>query len=295
MTTAHASPSRTVSEPDPLPAIRHAYRMRDEYQRAELRLNNQLKALQRRSGHGSRDSQLAVAGASLEGIGQVSLEPQKHDADPSFDVLGEHLKRHRDELGKERKRWEKNLIALTKELPVWPWAEAIRGVGPLSLGQVIAETGDLALYANPAKVWKRMGLAVFEGKAQRRVTDKALAVVMGYNPRRRKVMFIVADNLVKLNKGIYRELYDERKAYELAQHPEFSKKHIDLRARRYMAKRLLRDLWVEWRRQASVMLTPPRTMLDASIPFLPNVPVPVPPLIPAMEAVHANSTTGRIR
>jgi hypothetical protein len=258
-----------VSEPDPLPALRHAYRMRDEYQRAELRLNAQLKALQRRLGQVGFVTQTTYAEASLEGVGHRSPVTQAFSADPSLDALTAHLAEHRDALGHERKRWEKNIQALAKSLPVWPWVEATRGFGPLSFGQVIAETGDLSLYANPAKVWKRMGLAVIEGRAQRRVTDKALAEAMGFNPRRRRLMYIVADNLVKLNKDGYRSLYDERKLHEVTQHPELSRMHIHRRAGRYMAKRLLRDLWVEWRRQATPTLMPIDSELVASIPLDP--------------------------
>src|SRR5579859_4182360 len=150
MTNVLLSSTTFLSAPDPLPALRHAYRMRDEYQRAELRLNNQLKALQRRLGQGAFDTHAERAEVSLE--------------DGGSNVLTEHLKQHRDELAVERKRWEKNLSVLAKTLEVWPWAQGVRGVGPLSLGQIVAETGDLGLYANPAKVWKRMGLAVFEGR-----------------------------------------------------------------------------------------------------------------------------------
>ena len=46
----------------------------------------------------------------------------------------------------------------------------------------------------------------------------------------------------------YRQVYLDRKAYELARAPEMSDIHAHKRALRYMMKRYLRNLWVAWRR-----------------------------------------------
>ena len=44
---------------------------------------------------------------------------------------------------------------------------------------------------NPSrKVWKRLGLAVFDGRAQRRTRDAEKAVEQGYSPRRRSVSWV---------------------------------------------------------------------------------------------------------
>jgi transposase len=235
--------------PDLLPSLRYAYWNRQQFQQAELRINNQIKAIRRRVGQVVPDTQNDLAhdeGSDHESNDspttfEGALVPELADS-PYPPVLA-HLEKHKTELATERKRWERNLASIAEDHPLWPLVHEIRGIGPLSFGQVIAEIGDFKAYDNPAKVWKRMGLAVIAGRAQRRTTNKEEAVLQGYNPIRRKVMYIVADNLIKLNKGIYRQLYDERKRYESEHHPELTKKHIDLRARRYMTKRLLRDLW----------------------------------------------------
>lgn len=148
----------------------------------------------------------------------------------------------------------KQLEAAAKALPVWPWVEAIRGVDAFGLGMVLGATGDLSNYANPAKVWKRMGLGLVDGQRQRRVIDAELAIRMGYNPERRAMAYNLAKGLINQNKlpdgspAYYRTVYIERKTYEQAKAPELSKQAWHLRAGRYMVKRFLRELWREWQR-----------------------------------------------
>ena len=135
----------------------------------------------------------------------------------------------------------------------------------MGLAQIIAETGDLSNYANPAKLWKRMGMAVIEGGRQRRVAG-APALEHGYSPRRRAVLFCIGDSIVRTG-GPYRKVYDEMKKDEQKQAVEAgltvlpaakipkgdaehyrSEGHVHNRARRKMEKQLLLDLWREWRR-----------------------------------------------
>ena len=145
-----------------------------------------------------------------------------------------------------RKATEKEMEHIARSLPLASFVEATRGFGYLGLAQIMAEAGPLSDYANPAKLWKRFGLAVFDGKAQRRTTDKELAAAMGFAPRRRAVMWNIGDSLIK--QGVeYRAVYLARKAYEEDQHPELRPIQRHRRAQRYMEKRLLRDLWRAWR------------------------------------------------
>lgn len=92
---------------------------------------------------------------------------------------------------------EKALVKLARKLPAHAWAKDVRGFGDLSFARIIAETGDLTGYDNPAKVWKRLGLAVFDGKAQRRTRDAEKAVEQGYSPRRRSVVFVAFDPVIR--------------------------------------------------------------------------------------------------
>ena len=149
-----------------------------------------------------------------------------------------------DEIGKA---CAKEMEKLAKQLPAAAFVESVRGFGFVGFAQIIGETGDLRKYANPAKVWKRMGLAVApDGKAQRRITGDA-AIEMGFSPQRRKISWVIGDSLIKGNKDGYRSLYDERKEMEKARNPEMTKGHAHKRAQRFMEKRLLRELWRAWR------------------------------------------------
>lgn len=159
---------------------------------------------------------------------------------PSFFVA-------RDAIAAQRKAVEKDLVAHTRRLPVFAWAKAQRGISELSLAAIVGEAGDLGNYANPGKLWKRMGLAVFDGKSQRRTTDAEKAVQQGYSPARRSQMHVIGENLIRASNPEYRALYDARKAYEVERDPEMKPLHAHRRALRYIEKRLLRSVWQAWR------------------------------------------------
>jgi hypothetical protein len=248
--------------------IRETHRQRQDLLRAELRLTNQIEAIHRRltgltkeqrrrpeiadngAGRILVDDRAPHAGAVPEadgGEGQAWIEALSRSALPA-DMAALYLLDVRDQLAAHRKPFEKRLEKLAKRLPVYPWAASVRGLGPLSLAQIVAETGDLSLYANPAKVWKRMGLAVMpDGKRQRRVPGDE-AFEHGYSPQRRSLMYVVGENLVKLNRdGPYRTYYLAEKERQRAKLPDAPPAHPHNRAMRHMTKRLLRDLWRAWR------------------------------------------------
>lgn len=145
-----------------------------------------------------------------------------------------------------RLQTEREMVSIAKALPVARFVEETRGFGYLGLAQIIAEAGDLNGYANPGKLWKRFGLAVYEGRAQRRSTDKAKAIEMGFSPKRRATMFVIGDALIKSG-DTYRQVYLDRKQYEAEKAPDLPKMAHHRRAQRYMEKRLLRELWKAWR------------------------------------------------
>lgn len=152
----------------------------------------------------------------------------------------------RDFTETQRKACQKELLKAAKQLPAAAWVQGVRGFGMPSFAAVVGEAGDLGSYDSVAKLWKRMGLAVIDGKSQRRVSDAAEAARHGYNPRRRSEMHVVGECILKAG-GPYREVYDQRKAYEAERDPAMTKIHAHRRAMRYVEKRLLRDLWRAWR------------------------------------------------
>lgn len=183
-------------------------------------------------------------------------------------------------------RATKEMEALAEQLPVWAWAAPIRGFSARFLATIVAETGDLSTYSSPAKVWKRMGLAVLDGVRQgglSKSASKEAWIEHGYSRVRRSYMYVIGDTLIKNNQdGRYRTYYLERLRVEHAKAlaaglipvsttkntvdnwaardlPALTKVtkldsklhrgagHMAKRAQRYMEKRLLRDLWQAWR------------------------------------------------
>jgi len=209
--------------------IRELARQRTDLLRAWQRLNNQIKAIERR--------------------GQASREDQRNCASPSIaDSAAPALVHCVDTTMAARKAVEKQLEKLAKSLPVYAtFTKPTKGLGAGGLALIIGETGDLSLYANPAKVWKRMGLAVFDGVRQRRVAGNAEeAIRQGYSSHRRQIMWNIGDSMIKVG-DTYRQVYLDRKAYEIAKNPDAKPIVNHRRAQRYMEKRILRDLWRAWR------------------------------------------------
>lgn len=262
-----------------------ACRMRRQYQQAELRLGNQLKAIMRSRKEAnaeelddqvSLEDHTAAVVESGDVADQQSLANQTHDVgDLSTVLLIADFKEFTVPFHLGKLRCEKTIRETVKDWPIAAWIEHSdrRGLGPIALGLILGETGDLSQYANPAKVWKRMGLAVFDGKPQRRVagTTKAKkdeAIGQGFSPRRRALMHVIGDCLVKGNQdGPYRTLYVERKANELERLPGDEKgrlMHAHKRALRYMEKRLLKDLWLAWRQMAASKMLSNSILPDAA-------------------------------
>jgi hypothetical protein len=144
---------------------------------------------------------------------------------------------------------EKRMVKLAKTLPAWPWVESVRGFGAKGFAIIVGEAGDLSSYSGPAKLWKRMGVGLVGANRQGAPGTGATAedwIAHGYNPRRRSSLWNIGDPMIKQG-AEYRQVYLDRKEYEIALHPEMSKLHAHRRAQRYMEKRLLRDLWLAWR------------------------------------------------
>ena len=273
--------------------IRETYRKRQDLLRAELRLNLHIEANYRRqtgltkeqrarlkkqasTGMGHRTGDLLHTAAQPADDGEGGDRPQSDTPTAAVPALAELLAAEeeaarwceelihgRDYYANARKPYEKHLEKLGRDLPVWPWVESVRGFGPLGLAMIVGECGDLALYANPAKVWKRMGLAVIDGERQGKRTDPEEALRHGYNPQRRSLMFVIADSLIKNNRdGAYRTYYLGEKARQSEKHPDDPPIAAHKRALRHLAKRLLRDLWREWR--ATLYVTPHERLPDHS-------------------------------
>jgi hypothetical protein len=207
----------------------------------------------------------------------------------SAEFINEHLAETKAIPNLYRGVIEKEMVKEAQKLPIFPWVDSIKGVAALGLAQIIGEAGDLNNYPTISKLWKRMGLAVMDGCAQGRVVGNKratgdVAIEHGYSPSRRSIMYNVSESIIKNNfdgkKGdpdrkdaFYRGIYLMRKKYEAEKATEkglevvpseMVKKrnlkkgtymtvgHINNRAKRYMQKRYLKDLWIKWHEVTNV-------------------------------------------
>lgn len=163
---------------------------------------------------------------------------------------------------------EKAMQKAAQELPVWPWVKSVSGFGALGLAVIVGEAGDIGSYANPGKLWKRLGLAPVQkdgvtlaasswrSKGGLSAEDWTKA---GYSPHRRAELYaFIGDALLRAQWragkdgepghaiGPYGEAYAGKKA-EYLMREGWTPKHADMAARRYMTKRVIRDLWRAWR------------------------------------------------
>lgn len=103
----------------------------------------------------------------------------------------------------------KQMETAAAKLPVAAWIKQPeqRGLSLGYLGVIIGETGDLSNYANPGKVWRRLGCAPwqFNGETRMGATWKGKKLPaeewtkFGYSSRRRSVAWLIGTNMVKQN------------------------------------------------------------------------------------------------
>lgn len=243
--------AETQSTPDlrfanPLIAeIVETWRLRQDMVRAQQKLTLQIKAILRRFTGGDKDA--------ADKLYRHVVKPDY--AWPEGDAARlacSALLTARAPLEAQRNAFEKHLTKLGKQLPIAHMADEIKGVGHLTLAKIVGEAGDLSQYRSVAAVWKRMGVAVIDGERQRKKSDVDLALIHGYSPERRSVLWNIADPLLKAqgkdeNAGPYRREYDRVKAREMDEKGS-TKALAHNRAMRKMSKDLLKDLTVEWRR-----------------------------------------------
>lgn len=221
---------------DLIEAIAFNAKRYQQWLRARTRLTNQQKALRRAVydlPKGAKLPAIAERDADREAVLALFLLPLQ-EAERVLDV---HIA-----------QVQKTLRTDAERLPVAEWWTSLRGMNLLGLALIVGEAGDLGMYRNPSCVWKRFGLHVLDtGAAPRPKGGETL----GYSPRRRSVIKVIG-NSIKMGGtkaatvNPYRLLYDARKLVEVAKAPDLKPMQHDLRAMRYMEKRLLRDLWLRW-------------------------------------------------
>jgi hypothetical protein len=228
-----------------------------------------------------RKNRFKEAKKIIERVSESVTESDSSDATPLIRTTLPAIKGFDDMVN----GYEKEMEKIAKKLPVAKWVlhPAQRGFGFLTLAKIIGECGDLALYENPGKVWRRMGCAPYESRGHMRMgstwrrSKPSLSAEewedFGYNSRRRSVAYLIGEGIVKQNGGgPYRRRYDIVKAKAAAEHPEWTEcpkckgsgktskrsncsncggtgvvmMHCHLHAMLLATKYLLLHLWIEW-------------------------------------------------
>lgn len=262
---ALADASETVA------VLRQLWRRRQRWHQAEKSLTLQCSAICRGAAEGSKTE----AAKMLKRIEGGQPEPEDFDAM----IATAPLLAARGVIRTERTATEKVLAKMVRKLPVYPWAKSVYGFGDLSLAAIVGEAGDVGSYKSVSALWKRMGLAVLGGERQRMRSGEA-ALEQGYSPRRRSVMWNIGGGLIGgMGRGPrllvgeaiedrpeltpYQRLFVERIRFEAARDPEMRRDptkcpktglpresfsaHAANRAKRYVEKRFLRELYSAWR------------------------------------------------
>jgi len=198
---------------------------------------------------------------------------------PDVVELVKALDQSREPFDAIRATAEKAMEKLAKQLPVYPWLETVRGAGALGLATIIAEAGDLSRYPNPAKLWRRLGFAPFDGHAGstwKRQTWRPRTLTADewidnpFSGQRYALMHQVGVWLVNAQwigaaksdtgqgkpNGPYGEVYAKRRAHTALTHPDWSKQHSRMDALRITMKSFLLDLWTQWNRTARTDVKP---------------------------------------
>lgn len=236
--------SRTID------TLRELHRKRQDFHRAEKSLTLQIKAVCRRLCAGDKDEGGKLYLAAMAGSSDVQAMIAQDWMTPFVQA--------RSIMEGNRKGVEKQMEKLAKSLPIYAWVDSIKGFGAGSLAAVIGEAGDLSNYPTHSHLWKRLGLAVIDGGRQRMVSG-ADALKHGYCPSRRSIIWNIGGCIlksqsqridketgeIKTEAGEYRKLYDARKELELTRVE--TKAHAHNRSTRYVEKKLMRELWKQWR------------------------------------------------
>lgn len=252
--------------------IVYRWRQRQRWHRAEKSLVLQGKALCRSIVEGGdKDKASKLFDRAFEGKDDVDVATMAALA-PFIDSIHHFIT--------SRKAIEKELEKLAKKLPCWKIVENIHGIGPGGYASLIGEAGDLTKYRSVAALWKRMGVAVIGDTRQRKVAGAEEALVHGYSPGRRSVLWNIGNGLIGgMGRGKrpevgaslddyewtdYQKLFVERCRYECAKNPEklpqkevdkdgvmleSYPKHVQSRAKRYVEKRFLREMYAAWRNE----------------------------------------------
>jgi hypothetical protein len=255
--------------------IAQAWRLRQRWHRAEKSLILQGKALCRAWTEGDKVQASKLFDACREAAVHGS-EPNVATPPPDLQMALIPFIEAIERFEPERASVEKQLERLSRTLPVYPFIKSTKGMASgTSFASIVGEAGDIGTYKSVSALWKRFGLAVISGERQCKKSNADAALAHGYNPARRSVMWNVGSALIggmghgprplvgedvstREDLTVYQKLFVERCRIEVtrdetmrrpdtAAGKESYSTHASNRAKRYVEKRFLRDLYLVWR------------------------------------------------
>lgn len=167
--------------------------------------------------------------------------------------------------------------------PIWEWLLTHKGIGDSLAAQLLAQIDDISNFETVSKLWRFAGFAVFDGKAEGKITDEK----RHYNGRLKGICFNIADQFIRQQTPYYVDIYYAEKRKQRELHPvpfcldcnesaevyqkkakgelvqatrcpkrnskhtiKWSDAHIHNMAWRKMIKEFLKDLYVKWNETA---------------------------------------------
>lgn len=138
-----------------------------------------------------------------------------------------------------------------KDHPVWPWLEAVKGIGPGLAGALLAPI-DIKRAEKVSSLWCYAGQGLRDGQRDRPTKGERLP----YNADLKRTCYLIATSFLRANSP-YRREYDEAKADYIANRPDWTLGHADMAARRKMIKLFLSHLWTMYRYECKLPVPPP--------------------------------------
>lgn len=177
------------------------------------------------------------------------------------------------DLENEEARHFSRLGSILRDYPIFvQFLDKVKGIGPAMAGVIVSEI-DISKAQYPSSLWAYAGLDVASDGAgrsrkkehlvERAYVDKegkeAKRVGITFNPfLKTKLTGVLASSFLRAGNERYSKLYGDYKhrleSHE--KHKDKSKGHRHNMAMRYMIKRFLADLYVEWRTLEGLEVVP---------------------------------------
>lgn len=130
--------------------------------------------------------------------------------------------------------------------PLGEWVTATCGIGHKTVARLLAVVGDPYLMPDGrprtvSQLWAYCGYHVLDGAAPRLTRG----VRANWSHAARARAYVVAERTTLQRKSPYRATYEQRRAVTAAFRQDWTPAHAHADAIRVVAKRILRDLWIQ--------------------------------------------------